>query len=59
MSNQYYRDQNNNNALINKGGSYSSRLAVKNNHKKQKAEIDDLKTQLSELKAIVDGLTDV
>jgi hypothetical protein len=59
MSNQFHRDQNNQNALINKGGSYTSRIAVKNNHKKQKSEIADLKTQLLELKEIVDGLTGV
>jgi hypothetical protein len=57
MAQQYYRDPNNTNVLLNKSNSHSSRLAVKRNFLKQKTEISDLKTQLDELRAIVEGLT--
>jgi hypothetical protein len=57
MAQQYYRDPNNTNVLLNKSNSHTSRLAVKRNFLKQKTEISDLKTQLDELRAIVEGLT--
>lgn len=57
MANQYYRDPNNINVLINKGNSHSSRLAAKKSFLKQQEEISDLKTQLDELRVLVEGLT--
>tara|TARA_R110002153_G_scaffold114247_2_gene256916 strand:- start:502 stop:681 length:180 start_codon:yes stop_codon:yes gene_type:complete len=59
MANQYYRDPNNNNALVNTSNSYSSRLATKKNFRNQREEISDLKTQLAELKVLVDSITSV
>lgn len=57
MANQYYRDPNNINVLINKGNSHSSRLVAKKSFLKQQEEISDLKTQLDELRVLVEGLT--
>ena len=58
MSTEFTRDKKNNNALINtSSGGYAARIAIKNNYKKREAEISDLKTQIADLKAIVDGLT--
>jgi hypothetical protein len=59
MAQQYYRDPNNTNVLLNKSNSHTSRLAVKRNFLKQKTEISDLKTQLdaeiSDLKTQLDA----
>ena len=58
MSTEFKRDPNNNNALINSSiGSYAARIQAKKNYKKQQEEISDLKTQIADLKAIVDGLS--
>ena len=57
MSTEFKRDLNNNKALINSSmNAYASRVKIKENFKRQQSEISDLKTQIEELKTIVDGL---
>lgn len=60
MTEPYYRDPVSGALINNNASAYNARVSQKNNAKKLKAqevEITDLKTQLADLKAIVDTLT--